>query len=109
MKLHARVVTRLVAQPFTAPALFAMQEEALEVTGIHDPQSAAKAVLCRPGAKTEWCVVKLGAKGALLVTKSPQQQVYHAGAFQVSRRSKLQRLQDMQDLHLCSVTSHMWL
>eukprot|EP00878_Enallax_costatus_P032986 GHUV01036348.1.p1 GENE.GHUV01036348.1~~GHUV01036348.1.p1 ORF type:complete len:298 (+),score=89.05 GHUV01036348.1:387-1280(+) len=59
------------------------EEEAVEVTGLRDPQAAAVAVLSRPGAKTEWCVVKLGAQGALLVTKSPQQQVYHAGAFQV--------------------------
>lgn len=63
-----------------------MQEEAVEVTGLQDPQAAAEAVLARPGARTEWCVVKLGAEGALLVTKTPQQQVYRAGAFKVGCR-----------------------
>ncbi|KAF8072882.1 iolC [Scenedesmus sp. PABB004] len=60
------------------------QEEAVEVTGLADPQAAAEAVLARPGARTEWCVVKLGGEGALLVTKSPEQQVFRAGAFKVT-------------------------
>ncbi|WIA29071.1 hypothetical protein OEZ86_011582 [Tetradesmus obliquus] len=59
------------------------EEEAVEVTGLNDPQAAAEAVLARPGCKTEWCVVKLGGEGALLVTKSPQLEVYRAGAFKV--------------------------
>lgn len=62
-----------------------LQEEAVQVTGLTDPQAAAEAILARPGAKTEWCVVKMGGKGALLVTKSPQQRVYRAGAFKVCR------------------------
>jgi len=45
-------------------------EEAVEVTGEVDPESAARAVLSRPGAKTEWCVVKEGSQGALLVSKT---------------------------------------
>ncbi|KAF6266752.1 Ribokinase-like protein [Scenedesmus sp. NREL 46B-D3] len=59
------------------------EEEAVEVTGLADPQAAAEAVLARPNCKTEWCVVKLGGDGALLVTKSPQVEVYRAGAFKV--------------------------
>jgi sugar/nucleoside kinase (ribokinase family) len=59
------------------------EEEAVEVTGLADPQAAAEAVLARPNCKTEWCVVKLGGEGALLVTKSPQVEVYRAGAFKV--------------------------
>jgi sugar/nucleoside kinase (ribokinase family) len=57
------------------------QEEALEVTGLSDPQAAAEVVLARPGAKTQWCVVKRGASGALLATKAGE--VYSAGAFKV--------------------------
>jgi sugar/nucleoside kinase (ribokinase family) len=59
------------------------EEEAVEVTGLADPQAAAEAVLARPNCKTEWCVVKLGGEGALLVTKTPQVEVYRAGAFKV--------------------------
>jgi sugar/nucleoside kinase (ribokinase family) len=47
-----------------------LQEEAVEVTGEVDPEAAARAVLSRPGAKTEWCVVKEGSQGALLVSKT---------------------------------------
>eukprot|EP00775_Hariotina_reticulata_P013761 gene13761-13880_t len=57
------------------------EEEAFEVTGLSDPQSAAEAVLARPGARTQWCVVKRGASGALLATKSGE--VYSAGSFKV--------------------------
>ncbi|WIA08996.1 hypothetical protein OEZ85_008410 [Tetradesmus obliquus] len=65
------------------------EEEAVEVTGLLDPQAAAEAVLARPGCKTEWCVVKLGGEGALLVTKSPQLEVYRAGAFKVDVKDTL--------------------
>lgn len=43
-----------------------MQEEAVALTGETDPEKAARALLNRPGAATRWCVVKLGARGALL-------------------------------------------
>ena len=45
------------------------EEEATTVTGHADPDMAARAVLERPGANTEWCVVKLGGNGALLRSK----------------------------------------
>lgn len=59
------------------------QEEALEVTGHSNAEQAAHAVLNRPCAKTRWCVVKQGSKGAVLVTKSPQH-VYQSQAIEVS-------------------------
>ena len=40
------------------------------MTGERDPEAAARAVLSRPGAKTEWCVVKEGSQGALLLSKT---------------------------------------
>lgn len=46
------------------------QEEAETVTGHTDPEAAARAMLARPGARTEWCVVKMGGAGALLACKS---------------------------------------
>ncbi|PNH06801.1 hypothetical protein TSOC_006785 [Tetrabaena socialis] len=41
-------------------------EEAQVVSGLSDPEAAAKWVLARPGARARWCVVKMGAAGALL-------------------------------------------
>lgn len=55
----------------------------MQVTGLSDAQAAAEAVLSRPGSATEWCVVKQGGEGAVLVTKAGE--VYHAPAFKVSR------------------------
>lgn len=46
-------------------------EEAEAVTGCADAESAAMHVLDRPGAATEWCIVKKGSQGALVATKSP--------------------------------------
>lgn len=48
------------------------EEEAKEVTGEDDPEAAARFVLQRPGARTEWCVIKMGAKGALLCSRHHQ-------------------------------------
>jgi hypothetical protein len=36
------------------------------VTGKTDAEEAAKVVMARPGARTQWTVVKMGGKGALL-------------------------------------------
>jgi hypothetical protein len=36
------------------------------VTGKEDAEEAAKVVMARPGARTQWAVVKMGGKGALL-------------------------------------------
>jgi hypothetical protein len=54
------------------------------VTGQTDPQAAAETVLSRPNTSTEWCVVKMGGEGAVLVTKAGE--VHHAPAFKVSTK-----------------------
>lgn len=64
-----------------------LQEEAVEVTGQTDPQAAAETVLRRPNTSTEWCVVKMGGEGAVLVTKAGE--VHHAPAFKVSTKAHL--------------------
>ena len=56
-----------------------MQEEAEAVTEISDAEEAAWSILDRPGAVTQWCVVKLGGEGALLCTKSPRRQYRQSG------------------------------
>ncbi|EIE24898.1 Ribokinase-like protein, partial [Coccomyxa subellipsoidea C-169] len=48
------------------------EEEAAAITGTSDPEAAAHAILERPGAVTQWCVVKLGSRGAVLCSKSPR-------------------------------------
>ncbi len=55
------------------------QEEALIVTGHSDPELAAEHVLSRPGARTKWCVVKLGKKGSLLRSKAEGKSYRMAG------------------------------
>ena len=60
------------------------QEEGEAVTGEADPDRQARWVLSRPGARTDWCVVKRGAEGALLAAKS--QGVYTQQALQVDVR-----------------------
>lgn len=50
-----------------------MQEEAEAVTGLSDAEEAAALIVNRPGACTEWCVIKLGPEGALIRTKHPRQ------------------------------------
>lgn len=52
------------------------------MTGEASAEAAAKAVLSRPGAKTEWCVVKQGGEGALLACKSSGA-VHHAPGMKV--------------------------
>lgn len=44
-------------------------EEAKVITGESGPEAAASSILQRPGAKTQWCIVKLGGEGAVLCTK----------------------------------------
>ena len=53
-------------------AVIGAQEEAAAITGTSDPEAAAHAILERPGAVTQWCVVKLGSRGAVLCSKSPR-------------------------------------
>ncbi|BDA49261.1 probable 5-dehydro-2-deoxygluconokinase [Coccomyxa sp. Obi] len=48
------------------------EEEAAAITGTSDPEEAAHAILDRPGAVTQWCVVKLGSRGAVLCSKTPR-------------------------------------
>ena len=54
------------------------------MTGERDPEAAARAVLSRPGAKTEWCVVKEGSQGALLLSKTAPG-VFQARALEVGK------------------------
>jgi len=49
-----------------------IQEEAFVVTGQQNAEAAARSVLSRPEACTQWCVVKQGANGALLCTKDAE-------------------------------------
>jgi sugar/nucleoside kinase (ribokinase family) len=63
-----------------------VQEEAEAVTGHSDAEQAANSILDRPGAQTQWCVVKLGPLGALIRTKNPPQTL-HQSALQVSPTS----------------------
>ena len=74
------------AQP-SLPSL-TPQEEALIVTGHADPELAAAHVLSRPGARTEWCVVKLGKEGALLRSRS-EGKSYRMQGMQVGRGSSM--------------------
>ena len=46
------------------------QEEATAVTGAVGAEQAARHILTRPGTRTEWCIVKQGAEGALLASRS---------------------------------------
>ena len=59
--------------------LIRLQEEAEAITEISDPERAAWSILDRPGAATQWCIVKLGGEGALLCTKSPRRQHRQTG------------------------------
>ena len=54
-----------------ADVVLMTEEEATVVTGQSDAESAARYILERPGARTEWCIVKRGAEGALLATRPP--------------------------------------
>lgn len=56
-----------------------LQEEAEAITEISDAEEAAWSILDRPGAATQWCIVKLGGEGALLCTKSPRRQHRQTG------------------------------
>ena len=49
------------------------------MTEIPDAEEAAWSILDRPGAVTQWCVIKLGGEGALLCTKSPRRQYRQSG------------------------------
>jgi len=46
------------------------EEEAEAVTGCSDAATAARFILDRPGARTDWCVIKRGQDGALLMANS---------------------------------------
>jgi sugar/nucleoside kinase (ribokinase family) len=62
------------------------EEEAEAVTGCGNAEAAARFILDRPGAKTEWCIVKRGAEGAVLVSRSPGTTVYEQRALKVDVR-----------------------
>ena len=56
-----------------------LQEEAEAITEISDPEEAAWSILDRPGAATQWCIVKMGGEGALLCTKAPRREYRQSG------------------------------
>lgn len=56
-----------------------LQEEAEAITEISDPEEAAWSILDRPGAATQWCIVKMGREGALLCTKAPRREYRQSG------------------------------
>ncbi|KAL4514183.1 hypothetical protein Ndes2437B_g04164 [Nannochloris sp. 'desiccata'] len=62
------------------------EEEAEAVTGYGNAEAAARFILDRPGARTEWCIVKRGAEGAVLVSRSPGNGVYEQRALKVDVR-----------------------
>ena len=39
------------------------------ITGEADPQAAGWHIISRPGAATQWCLVKLGPSGAILTSR----------------------------------------
>jgi hypothetical protein len=45
------------------------EEEAEAVTGLRGAEAQARFVLGRPGSRTEWCIVKRGAEGAVLAAR----------------------------------------
>jgi sugar/nucleoside kinase (ribokinase family) len=61
------------------------EEEAEAVTGLAGAEAQARFILGRPGARTEWCVVKRGAEGAVLATRTAGQ-VYSQAALRVDVR-----------------------
>ena len=61
---------KIVLRIFRVGSCWGAQEEAAAITGTSDPEAAAHAILDRPGAVTQWCVVKLGSRGAVLCSKS---------------------------------------
>ena len=65
-----------------------MQEEGAAVTGHSDPHAAMQSVLSRPRSCTQWCIVKQGGQGAMLLTRDspevfdqPALKVGHAAAW----------------------------
>ena len=53
------------------------------MTGFSYPEAAAVHVLSRLGARTEWCVIKLGKEGALLRSRK-EGRSYRLQGMQVS-------------------------
>ena len=50
-----------------------MQEEGAAVTGHSEPHAAMRSVLSRPRSCTQWCIVKQGGQGSMLLTRdSPE-------------------------------------
>jgi sugar/nucleoside kinase (ribokinase family) len=66
------------------------EEEAEAVTGLRGAEAQARHILSRPGARTEWCVVKRGAAGAVLASRSATQ-VYSQAALRVDVRDTGER------------------
>lgn len=69
----------------TCDVVLMTEEEAEAVTGCSSAEDAARFILDRPGTRTEWCVVKRGAEGALVMARSPGK-VYEQRALKVDVR-----------------------
>ncbi|EFN52458.1 hypothetical protein CHLNCDRAFT_138775 [Chlorella variabilis] len=61
------------------------EEEAEAVTGLAGAEQQARFVLGRPGARTQWCVIKRGAEGAILGCRTATQ-LYSQQALRVDVR-----------------------
>ena len=61
------------------------EDEAAAVTGLQSAEAQARWVLARPGARTDWCIIKRGAEGALLASKT-RDAVYTQQALRVDVR-----------------------
>lgn len=64
--------------------LLMTEEEGNAVTGLDGAGVQARHILSRPGARTQWVIIKQGAAGALLASRAKDRvSVYHQGALEV--------------------------
>ena len=70
------------------------------MTGHSDAEQAAISIVNRPGAQTEWCVIKLGPQGALIRTKHPPQTLRQS-ALQVSINPMCRAIRVQEESETC--------
>ena len=76
----------LAAMLDAADVVCMTEEEAAAVTGLQGAEAQARWVLGRPGARTEWVIIKRGGDGALLATRSGGGAVFTQQALRVDVR-----------------------
>ncbi|PSC73119.1 Ribokinase [Micractinium conductrix] len=76
----------LAAMLDAADVVLMTDDEAEAVTGLKGADAQARHILGRPGARTEWCVVKRGADGAILASRSEAGRLYTQQALRVDVR-----------------------